>query len=51
MSQPRYRKEEFARRGDTLYETKIRPLVKPATKASSLSLTLKPASTKWTRTN
>jgi hypothetical protein len=27
MSQPSYRKEEFARRGDTLYETKIRPLV------------------------
>ena len=27
MSGPRYSKEEFARRGDALYETKIRPLV------------------------
>jgi DNA-binding transcriptional regulator LsrR (DeoR family) len=27
IRQPRYSKEEFAQRGDLLYETKIRPLV------------------------
>jgi hypothetical protein len=28
----RYPKEEFARRGDALYETKVRPRLKPADK-------------------
>ncbi len=28
--QPRYSKEEFARRGDAIYEGAIRPLLKPA---------------------
>ena len=32
MTQPRYSKEEFARRGDALYESKIRPLVEAGNK-------------------
>ncbi len=28
-NQPRYSKEEFARRGDAIYERDIRPLVEP----------------------
>ena len=27
VRQPRYSKEEFARRGDAIYETQVRPLV------------------------
>jgi hypothetical protein len=32
MTQPRYSKEEFARRGDEWYESKIRPLVEAGNK-------------------
>jgi hypothetical protein len=32
MTQPRYSMEEFARRGDALYESKIGPLVEPGNK-------------------
>jgi hypothetical protein len=31
-TQPRYSNEEFARRGDAIYEQKIRPILKPKDK-------------------
>jgi hypothetical protein len=31
-TKPRYSKEEFARRGDALYESKVRPHLKPEDK-------------------
>jgi len=35
---PRYSKEEFERRGDALYENKIRPLLKPSDKGKFLAI-------------
>ena len=51
ISQPRYSKEEFARRGDAIYERDLRPHVEAGTKASLSLLTSKRGHTKSTRTN
>lgn len=36
--QRRYPKEEFARRGDAIYEEKIRPLLKPSDKGKYVAI-------------
>ena len=36
--QPRYSKEEFARRGDEIYERQIRPKVEPANKGKFVAI-------------
>lgn len=36
--QPRYSKEEFARRGDELYERQIRPKVEPANEGKFVAI-------------
>lgn len=41
VRQPRYSKEEFARRGDEIYETQVRPQVETGIMAKLLLLTLK----------
>jgi len=37
-AQPRYSKEEFARRGDAVYEGEIRPLVEPGNHGKFLAI-------------
>ena len=51
VSQPRYSKEEFARRGDEIYERDLRPHVEAGNEGSLSSLTSKRGHTKSTRTN
>jgi hypothetical protein len=38
VNRPRYSKEEFARRGDELYERKVRPHLKAAQKGQFVAL-------------
>jgi hypothetical protein len=38
MSQPRYTKEEFARRGDAIYENELRPLVEAGNKGKFIAI-------------
>ena len=44
VRKPRYSKEEFARRGQAIYEQRVRPQVKKATEAGSWRLILRRAS-------
>ncbi len=37
-AQPRYSKEEFAQRGDAMYEGKIRPLVEPGNEGKFVAI-------------
>ncbi len=38
VRQPRYDKEEFARRGDRIYETKIRPLLQDSDRGKIVAI-------------
>jgi hypothetical protein len=41
-SQPRYSKEEFARRGDDIYERVLRPMLESGTKRRRLDAAAEP---------
>jgi len=51
VRQPRYSKEEFARRGNELYERQIRAQVEAGNTARSLRSISKRAPTKWQKTS
>jgi hypothetical protein len=46
-----YSKEEFAKRGDALYESAVKPNLKPEDDGKIVALILKPENTNWMRMN